>query len=59
MAPLADEDGHVVRDEDGNPVMIPLTPPEGSVGVLPPGTTRRTVVNPDGSMSEQVIIASE
>lgn len=59
MAPLADEDGNVVRGKDGNPVMIPLTPAEGSVGVLPPGATRRTVENPDGSVSEQVTIASE
>ncbi|MEV6417400.1 hypothetical protein [Kribbella sp. NPDC051718] len=56
-SPLADENGRVVLDEDGNPVMIPVAPPDGGVGVLPPGATRRTVQNPDGSVTEEVTIA--
>jgi hypothetical protein len=59
MAPLAGEDGRVVLDDDGNPVMVPVTPPDGTAGVLPHETTRRTVRNPDGSVSEQVRIISE
>jgi hypothetical protein len=59
MAPLAGEDGRVVLDDDGNPITSPVTPPDGTAGVLPPDTTRRTVRNPDGSVSEQVRIVSE
>jgi hypothetical protein len=59
MAPVAGEDGRVVLDDEGNPVMAPVTPPDGTAGVLPPGTTRRTVGNPDGTVSEQVSIAYE
>jgi hypothetical protein len=57
LAPLAsDKDGRLVLDEDGNQVMIPVTPPDGAVAVLPPGSTRRTVTAPDGSVGEQVSI---
>jgi hypothetical protein len=59
MAPVAGGDGQVVLDDDGNPVMAPVAPPDGTAGVLPPETTRRTVKNPDGSVSEQVSIVYE
>lgn len=59
MAPVAGQDGRVVLDDDGNPVMAPVTPPDGTAGLLPPETTRRTVTNPDGSLSEQVSIVYE
>jgi hypothetical protein len=59
MAPLAGEDGRMVLDDEGNPVMVPVTPPDGTAGVLPPETTRRTVTNPDGTVSEQVSITYE
>jgi hypothetical protein len=49
----------VVLDDEGDPVMAPVTPPEGTAGVLPPDTTRRTVRNPDGSVGEQVRISYE
>ncbi|WP_344235226.1 hypothetical protein [Kribbella hippodromi] len=56
QAPIADENGHVVLDEDGNPVMVAVTPPDGTAGALPPESIRRVVTNPDGTVSEQVII---
>jgi hypothetical protein len=56
LAPLADKDGRTVLDEDGNPVMIPVTPPDETFAVLPPGTVRRTVTFPDGSVGEQISI---
>lgn len=36
MAPVAGEDGRVMLDDEGNPVMAPVTPPDGTAGVLPP-----------------------
>lgn len=59
MAPVAGDDGRVMLDDDGNPVMAPVTPPDGTAGVLPPETTRRTVRTPDGSVSEEVSIVYE
>lgn len=59
MAPLAGKDGRVVLDDEGNPVMAPVTPADGTAGILPAGTTRRTVRNPDGSVGEQVSISYE
>ncbi|HET6292456.1 MAG TPA: hypothetical protein VFG33_03750 [Kribbella sp.] len=56
LAPLVGKDGRPVLDEDGNQVMIPVTPPDGAVAVLPPGSTRRMVTFPDGSVGEQVTI---
>jgi hypothetical protein len=55
-APLVGKDGRTVLDEDGNPVMIPVTPPDEAVAELPPGTVRRTVTFPDGSVCEQISI---
>ncbi|MGW6280045.1 hypothetical protein [Kribbella sp. NPDC055071] len=59
VAPVAGDDGRVVLDDEGNPVMAPVVPPDGTVGELPPETTRRTVRNPDGTVSEQVNIVYE
>lgn len=56
IAPTAGEDGQLLLDEDGKPVMTPVTPPDGTAGGLPPATTRRTFTNPDGSVCEQVSI---
>lgn len=51
--PLMDKHGNPVVDADGNPVTVPLHPPD-SKGE-PPGTTHHRVVGDDGSPGEVVI----
>jgi hypothetical protein len=56
VAPLAGAEGRVLLDENGEPVLIPVTPPDDASAVLPPGTIRRTAHNPDGSVTEHITI---
>jgi hypothetical protein len=57
-APLMGWDSEPVRDEHGDSVMAPVTPP-GGAAVQPPGTICRRVVGEDGSVGEVVILAPE
>lgn len=51
-------DGKPVLDENGNPVMVPVVPPDNAA-IPPPGTIHRQTTGPDGSVGEQTIITPE